>query len=82
VDAVRLCHLAVQERCEPVLLHIAQLAGRFAPEVHPWDWVRQHLPSRNVPRIESFPHWTRLVSHTGVSAQGGPAQTQWLCRHE
>jgi len=82
VDAVCLCRLAIQERCEPVLLHIANLAGRFAPELHPWSWVRQHLPGRPVPRTEAFPHWTRLVSHTPVSARGGLPQTDWLCRHE
>src|SRR6266404_8966784 len=70
VDAVRLARLAIQERCEPVLLHIANLAGRFAPELHPWFWVRQHLPHRPVPRTEAFPHWTRLVSHTAVSSRG------------
>lgn len=49
VDAARLCRLAVQERCEPVLLHIAHLADRFAPELHPWAYVRRHLPSRPGP---------------------------------
>src|SRR5712692_7647434 len=33
VNAARLCRLAVQERCEPTLLHIADLAGRFAPKL-------------------------------------------------
>lgn len=82
VNAPRLCHLAVQERCEPVLLHIAGLAGRFAPELHPWAFLRQHLPPRPVPRTDVLPHWTRLVSHTGVSAHGGPPRADWLCRHE
>ncbi len=35
-----------------------------------------------VPRTDTLPHWSRLVSHTGVSARGGPPQTDWLCRHE
>mgnify|MGYP000117908772 CR=1 FL=1 len=82
VDAARLCRLAVQERCEPVLLHIANLAGRFAPALHPWDYVRQHLPMRAVPRTDALPHWSRLVSHTAVSAHGGPPRTDWLCRDE
>ncbi len=82
VDAARLCRLAVQERCEPVLLHIAQLAGRFAPALHPWAYVRQHLPARAVPHTDALPHWSRLVSHTGVSAHGGPPRTDWLCRDE
>ena len=82
VNADRLCRLAVAERCEPVLLHIAGLAGRFAPELQPWAFVRQHLPPRPVPRTDALPHWSRLVSHTGVTAQGGPPRTDWLCRHE
>ena len=82
VDGARLCRLAVEERCEPVLLHIARLAGRFAPETEPWAWVRRHLPERRVPRTDALPHWSRLVSHTGVTAQGGPPRTDWLCRHE
>jgi hypothetical protein len=82
VDAARLCRLAVQERCEPVLLHIARAAERIAPDLHPWSWVRHHLPERRVPRTEALPHWTRLVSHTGVTAGGGPPHTDWLCRHE
>ncbi len=41
VDAVKLCRLAVQERCEPVLLHIAAVAERFAPAQEPWAYVRK-----------------------------------------
>jgi hypothetical protein len=82
VDARQLCRLAVQERCEPVLLHIAHLAQRLAPDLHPWSFVRRHLPPRAVPRTDALPHWSRLVSHTGVSARGGPPHTDWLSRHE
>ena len=82
VDTALLCRLAVEERCEPVLLHIARLAERFAPETQPWAWLRRHLPARHVPRTDALPHWSRLVSHTSVTAQGGPAHTDWLCRHE
>lgn len=82
VDAARLCQLAIRERCEPVLLHIAGLAGRFAPDLQPWADLRRHLPPRTVPRTDALPHWSRLVSHTGVTANGGPPRTDWLCRHE
>ncbi len=82
VDAVTLCRLAVQERCEPVLLHIAAVAERFAPALEPWANLRRHLPPRRVPRSDALPHWSRLVSHTGVTAHGGPPQTDWLCRLE
>ena len=82
VDAAKLCRLAVLERCEPMLLHIATIAERFAPTLEPWAYLRLHLRPRPVPRTEALPHWTRLVSHTGVTAYGGPPKTDWLCRHE
>jgi hypothetical protein len=82
VDAARLCRLAVRERCEPVLLHIAAIAERFAPALEPWAYLRQHLAARPVPRTDALPHWTRLVSHTGVAGHGGPPRTVWLCRRE
>jgi len=82
VNAVRLCRLAEQERCEPVLLHIAKVAERFVPELEPWAYLRQHLKPRAVPRSDALPHWTRLVNHTGVTAPDGSGKTIWLCRHE
>lgn len=82
VDVTRLCRLAVQERCEPVLLHIARVAERFAPELEPWATIRRTLPPRPVPRTDALPHWSRLVSHTGVTGHGGLPRTEWLCRHE
>jgi hypothetical protein len=82
VNAARLCRLAIEERCEPVLLHIAGLAGRFAPDSPPWAWLRRHLPPRPVPCTDALPHWSRLVSHTGVTANGGPPRTDWLGRNE
>ena len=81
IDAARFCHLAVQERCEPVLLHIAEVARKYAPEQEPWAYLRQHLLPRRVPHTDALPHWTRLVSHTGMTREGTP-RTDWLCRHE
>lgn len=82
VDAARLCRLAVHERCEPMLLHIAAVAERFAPALEPWACLRLRLAPRPVPRTDALPHWSRLVSHTGVTKHGGPPRTDWLCRHE
>jgi hypothetical protein len=81
VNAERLLRLAVQERCEPVLLHIAEIAAKYAPGQEPWVTLRQRLPPRNVPRTEALPHWTRLVSHSGTTREGVP-RTDWLCRNE
>jgi hypothetical protein len=82
VDPVRLCRLAVQERCEPVLMHVASIARKYAPELEPWAYLRTHLRPRKVPKEDALPHWSRLVSHSGVTAFGGPPRTDWLCRHE
>ena len=81
-DASRLCRLAVQERCEPVLLHIAGIAEKYAPAQEPWAMLRKQLHPRPVPRTDALPHWSRLVSHTGVTATVGSPRTDWLCRHE
>ena len=82
INAARLCRLAIQERCEPVLLHIAEVARKYAPEQEPWATLRNQLHPRHVPRTDALPHWTRVVSHTGVTANGGSPRTDWLCRHE
>ena len=81
INAARLCRLAVQERCEPVLLHVAEVAGKYAPEQEPWAYLRQHLLPRRVARTGALPHWTRLVRHSGMTRDGSP-RTDWLCRHE
>ena len=82
IDAARLCRLAEQERCEPVLLHIANAAQRYVPDAEPWNYIREHLRPRRVPRTDALPHWSRLVSHTGVSSSGGNSRTDWLSRDE
>jgi len=81
VDASRLCRLAVQERCEPVFLHIADLAAKYDSDQEPWATLRRKLPRRSVPRTDALPHWTRVVSHTGMTREGGP-ETHWLRRDE
>ncbi len=80
-NAARLCHLAVQERSEPVLLQIAEVASKYAPQQEPWAYLRQHLTPRRVARTDALPHWTRLVSHSGMTRDGS-TRTDWLCRHE
>ena len=77
IDPARLRHLAVQERCEPVLLHIATLAAKYAPNDEPWASLRKNLQPRPVPRSDVLPHWTRLVSHTGLT-RSGSGRTDWL----
>jgi hypothetical protein len=81
-DAPKLARLAAMERVEPVLLHIATIAARFAPEVHPWSYLLRHLPQRLVCPPDALPHWSRFVSQTGVTAFAGGPDIKWLRRRE
>jgi hypothetical protein len=81
-DARRLARLAVMERVEPVLLHIATIAARFAPEAQPWAYLLQHLPQRLSYSLDALPHWSRFVSQTGVTPFGGGPDIKWLWRRE
>lgn len=81
-DAPRLARLAVMERVEPVLLHIATIAARFAPEAQPWAYLLRHLPRRRTCSPEVLPHWSRFVSQTGVTLSGGGPEIKWLWRRE
>lgn len=81
-DPVRLARLAVMERVEPVLLYIASVAARFAPEAPPWAYLLRHLPQRLPCPPDSLPHWSRFVSQTGVTPSGGGPDIQWLRRRK
>jgi hypothetical protein len=81
-DTRRLARLAVMERVEPVLLHIATVAARFAPEAQPWSYLRRHLPRRVDFPPDALPHWSRFVSQTGVTPFGGGPDIKWLWRRE
>lgn len=57
------------------------------PRIRPRDTagVRVSIKSlhpRHVPRTDALPHWTRLVSRTGVTTKGGSSRKDWFCRHE
>lgn len=82
IDPARLIHLAIQERVEPVLCHVADVANRFAPQLEPWAYVRRHLASRLRPPPSVLPHWSRFVNQTGVTPFNGGPRIDWLCRRE
>jgi len=81
-DAPRLARLAVMERVEPVLLHIATIAASFAPEEQPWLYLLRHLPRRLACPPDVLPHWSRFVSQTGVTSFTGGPDIKWLRRRE
>jgi hypothetical protein len=70
------------ERVEPVLLHIAAIAARFAPEAQPWSYLREQLPRRLSYSPDALPHWSRFVSQTGVTPFGRGSNIKWLSRRE
>jgi hypothetical protein len=82
IDAQKLARLAVLERCEPVLLHIAAACERFDVNGQPWAFLRARLPGRKVPSTDALPHWSRFVSMTGFTPAGRGLHSQWLERHE
>jgi hypothetical protein len=81
-DADTLARLAVMERCEPVLLYIAEAAGRVAPEQEPWASLRAQLASRRRVRTDCLPHWSRFVLQTGYTPEGRGHHVEWLTRDE
>jgi hypothetical protein len=81
-DPVRLTRLAVMERVEPVLLYIASVAARFAPDAQPWAYLLRHLPQRLLPPPDALPHWSRFVSQTGMTSSGGGPDIKWLRQRE
>jgi hypothetical protein len=81
-DKATLARLAVMERCEPVLLHVAGAAARVAPDLEPWAFLRVHLPTRHRVRTEALPHWSRFVLQTGYTPAGRGQHIEWLTRDE
>ncbi len=81
-NAETLAHLAVMERCEAVLLHIARAAGQVAPEQEPWAALRTELASRRQMRTDALPHWSRFGLQTGYTPAGRGQHIEWLTRNE
>lgn len=80
-DVGNLARLAEMERCKTVLLHIADAALRTAPSIEPWASLRKLLRRRATAPENALPHWSRFVSMSGVTREGGP-RIDWLTRHE
>ena len=82
INPQHLSRIAVMERVEPVLLYIAGVAARFAPELEPWSYLLRWLPNRFSPPPDVLPHWSRFVSQTGVTPFGRGPDIKWLRRRE
>ena len=81
VDVTQLVRLAVMERVEPVLLHIAVACEGVNETLEPWATLRRVLRSRRTVRTGALPHWTRFAVLPGLN-RDGYAPLQWLTRRE
>lgn len=81
VEPERLVRLAVMERVEPVLLHIAAACERVSETLEPWATLRRRLHPRRTVRTNALPHWTRFAILPGLT-RDGYAPPQWLTRRE
>jgi hypothetical protein len=77
VSAEKLALLAEKERCASVFAHIANAGKKVEPTNPFWSDVLKRLPKRNLSFPPLLPHWTRFVSMTGITRQGGN-HTEWL----
>jgi hypothetical protein len=78
IDPIRLSRLAVMEKTERVLAHIARAGvAHDAPACDFWQIILDRLP-RETPRPEpDLPHWSRFVSAAGRQRKG-VVETRWL----
>lgn len=80
VNPRRVARLALMERVDPVMLYIARIAARFEPALQPWADLLRYLPQRVLIPPDALPHWSRFVSQTGVTPNGGGPDIKWLKR--
>jgi hypothetical protein len=81
VPPAKLVRLAVMEKCERVLTHIARAGIDHDPEGQPfWQAVLSKLPATPLRAEPDLPHWSRFVSMPGRQ-RSGIAPTRWLVPH-
>ena len=74
----RLARLAVMEKCERVLAHIARAGLQHDPDgASFWNELLAILPAPPPRKEPDLPHWSRFVSMPGIQ-RTGPAPTRWL----
>jgi hypothetical protein len=78
VDPLRLAKLAVMEKTERVLSHIARAGIDHDPDgVDFWRAILNRLPPMEIRQEPDLPHWSRFVSMPGRQ-RAGIAPTLWL----
>ncbi len=74
-----IARLALLERCETVVLHIASCGHEVEPENPFWDRLLDLLPaSHSVPKPDALPHPTRFVAMTGITRNGVGNLKRWI----
>jgi hypothetical protein len=74
-----LASLAIQERCEAVVRHVASCGREVEPENPFWQRLLALLPDgkSKVPP-DALPHPTRFVAMTGITRNGVGNLKQWI----
>lgn len=75
----KLAHLAIQERSETIVIHIATCGRKVEPDNPFWEKLLDLLPSRAVRvRPDALPHPSRFVAMTGITRAGVGKSSQWI----
>lgn len=78
VESAQLARLAVMEKCERVLAHIARAGiAHDQSGVAFWQDLLDRLPAHPARSEPNLPHWSRFVSMPGIQREG-VAPTRWL----
>ncbi len=77
--AESLASLALRERCEAVVRHIAECGHDVEPANPFWKSLLEHLPTSSIPpRADALPHPSRFVAMTGLNRNGVENIKQWI----
>jgi hypothetical protein len=75
---VEVARLAVMERCETVVRHVAEAGQRFEPQNPFWAGLLGVLGASPPPRPGVLPHPTRFVAMTGMTRRGVETVAEWI----
>lgn len=82
VQPGQLAQLAIMEKCQRVLAHIARAGIEHDPEgCDFWTDLLSRLAPSAKRHEPALPHWSRFVSMPGIQ-RSGPAPIRWLTPHQ
>ncbi|MBL9145857.1 MAG: hypothetical protein JNM99_19415 [Verrucomicrobiaceae bacterium] len=77
-SASRCASLAIRERCEVVVRHVAECGKKVEPENGFWSDLLALLPETSPAPMDLLPHPTRFVAMTGYTRKGKGVVMQWI----